>query len=78
MNTVSINSSSKIKENLSRWDELTPLKDQQVKSIILLSQLNQFQLYEVDSTDPNVQFDSEIDQMSSSRSQQKDALQNVN
>jgi hypothetical protein len=79
MNTVNINNSSRIKENLSRWDELSPLREQQIKSILLLSQLNQFQLQEADSSDltADVKFDSEFDQMSSSRSQQKNALQNV-
>ncbi|RNA36029.1 Conserved oligomeric Golgi complex subunit [Brachionus plicatilis] len=33
-----------LKVNLSKWDELCPLNEEQLKSIILLSQLNQFQL----------------------------------
>lgn len=52
---ISINKT--IKENLNKWDELTPLKEQQIKSILLLNQLNQFQLNENDlasSNDPNM------------------------
>lgn len=33
-----------IKENLSKWEDLSPLSEAQVKSILLLAQLNQFQL----------------------------------
>lgn len=39
-----MNQEAIIKENLSKWDELCPLNEEQLKSIILLSQLNQFQL----------------------------------
>lgn len=39
-----MNQEAIIKENLSKWDELCPLNEEQLTSIILLSQLNQFQL----------------------------------
>ena len=47
-----------VKSNLSNWEELSPLKEQQLKSIVLLSQVNQF---EIDETD----FDAQHDQSSS-------------
>ena len=56
MNNSSLN--NQIKENLNKWDELSPLKDAQVKSILVLSQLNQFQLNENDLTIPTTQTDS--------------------
>ena len=56
MNNSSLN--NQIKENLNKWDELSPLKDAQVKSILVLSQLNQFQLNENDLTTPTTQTDS--------------------
>ena len=44
-NNVSVNKI--IKESLSKWEELTPLSDQQLRSILLLNQFNQFsQSYE--------------------------------
>jgi hypothetical protein len=54
---ISINKT--IKENLNKWDELTPLKEQQIKSVLFLNQLNQFQSNENDligaaSNDPNM------------------------
>ncbi|CAF0746344.1 unnamed protein product [Brachionus calyciflorus] len=33
-----------VKENISKWDELSCLSEEQVKSVLLLTQLNQFQL----------------------------------
>ena len=82
MNTTSliaVSNINRIKENLSRWDELSPLKESQTKSIILLSQLNQFQLYDSDLNEElgDVKFNSELDHLSSSRTQQKNALQDV-
>ncbi len=50
---------NQIKENLNKWDELSPLKDAQVKSILLLSQLNQFQLNENDLSTSSNQSDME-------------------
>jgi len=43
---VSINKT--VKDSLSKWDQLTPLSDLQIKSILSLSQLNQFQINESD------------------------------
>ena len=43
---VSINKS--VKDSLSKWDHLTPLSDLQIKSILSLSQLNQFQINDGD------------------------------
>jgi len=41
-----------VKENLSKWDELTPLKESQVKSIILLTQcVNQFNEFDAFETE---------------------------
>lgn len=56
MNNSSLN--NQIKENLNKWDELSPLRNAQVKSILVLSQLNQFQLNENDLTTPSTQTDS--------------------
>lgn len=58
MTTSIINNSNQkiINQNLSKWDELTPLKETQIKSILLLSELNQFQLDEFDS----LNFDSSL------------------
>lgn len=42
--TSSISINRLVKNSLNKWDELAPLKEQQVKSVLLLSQLNQFQL----------------------------------
>ena len=33
-------SSDKVKENLSKWEELSPLSEQQLKSVLLLAQVN--------------------------------------
>ena len=38
-----------VKDSLSKWDQLSPLSDLQIKSILSLSQLNQFQSSENDS-----------------------------
>lgn len=47
-----------VKENLNKWDELSPLKDDQVKSILMLNQSNQLkhtesiqESFETDKTD---------------------------
>ena len=39
-----------VKDNLNKWDQLTPLSELQIKSILSLSQLNQFQINETDSS----------------------------
>lgn len=43
--------SQTVKENLNKWEDLSPLNEEQVKSILLLSQLNQFQANEFDDNE---------------------------
>ena len=50
------------KSNLNNWDDLSPLKEQQTKSIIQLSQVNQFEI------DEN-EFDSQPSQSNSDNNQ---------
>lgn len=67
-----------VKDNLSKWDELSPLKEQQIKSILILSQLNQFHL---DESDPSDSFDSQSainsNQTSKDKSKQINSLHQV-
>jgi hypothetical protein len=51
MNSSNLSVNKILKTNLTNWDELSPLKETQTKSIILLNQFNQF---EIDETDVDV------------------------
>jgi hypothetical protein len=53
---ISINKS--VKDSLSKWDHLTPLSDLQIKSILSLSQLNQFQINDGDEINPVIESNS--------------------
>ena len=51
MNSLNLSVNKILKTNLTNWDELSPLKETQIKSVILLNQFNQF---EIDETDIDV------------------------
>ena len=54
-NTLGVSINKSVKESLSKWDQLTPLSDLQIKSILSLSQLNQFQINENESINQTVE-----------------------
>jgi hypothetical protein len=54
-----ISISKAIKENINKWDDLCVLKDEQIKSILMLSQFNQFEPNETDLINYNMS-DSEV------------------
>lgn len=41
--TINLATRDQVKSNLSKWDDLSPLNEQQLKSILLLADLNQLQ-----------------------------------
>ena len=66
-----------VKENLSKWDELTPLRESQVKSIILLSQsLNQFGGFETESSSNELDFDAQTNDTLNGRPQAQRLVDN--
>lgn len=60
MNSTSHSMNKTVKTNLTNWDELSPLKEQQIKSIIQLSQFNQFDLDETETNAEETQSSSII------------------
>jgi hypothetical protein len=58
---ISINKT--VKDSLNKWDQLTPLNDLQMKSILSLSQLNQFQINESDEINQVIESSSSTSQV---------------
>lgn len=58
MNSLNLSVNKILKTNLTNWDELSPLKETQIKSVILLNQFNQF---EIDETDVDVKQQDNVD-----------------
>ena len=58
---ISINKT--VKDSLNKWDQLTPLNDLQIKSILSLSQLNQFQINESDEINQVIESSSSTSQV---------------
>jgi hypothetical protein len=58
---ISINKT--VKDSLNKWEQLTPLNDLQIKSILSLSQLNQFQINESDEINQVIESSSSTSQV---------------
>ena len=87
MNSSNLSVNKTLKTNLTNWEENSPLKEQQIKSILLLNQFNQFELDETDSVaatiDVNQQSESSadtfiIDQNNDNQSSTKNLVNKVN
>ena len=48
-----------VKENLSKWDEQSPLTDEQIKSVLILNQFNELDFNEPGSSDNATNLDKE-------------------
>jgi hypothetical protein len=56
---MTLSTSKLVKENLSKWDEQSPLTDDQIKSVIMLNHLNELDFNEPDSSDNEIHLDKE-------------------
>jgi hypothetical protein len=56
---MTLSTSKLVKENLSKWDEQSPLTDDQIKSVMMLNHLNEFDFNEPDSSGNEINLDKE-------------------